>query len=431
VETKLENEYKRIDHPPTSFGGKMSYVGLGIVVTATGVGAGDMVTASVAGAGYGVALLWAVIVGAFLKFILSEGLGRWHLATGQTILQGWRSLGRWATGYFGIYLLFGFIYGSAVASTCALVAIAMVPTISLWVWAIVHPVVGFILVWTGRYKYLERIMTVLVAIMFITVVGSAVMLLPSLGDLAWGVVPKVPEGSLLKVLGLIGGVGGSITLASYGYWLHAKGWKGKAWVPVMKIDASVAYIITGIFGVALIIIGAEFLFGTGLKISGTEGLLALANPYGERFGSVLRWFLLLGFWSAAFTSLLGSWNGISYLFADFIRVLRKKDTDDDPAVSEKDLAFRGYLAWMTFPPMLLLFVHNPVGIVIIYGVLGAIFMSFLAVTLFYLLNSKRVDKVYRNGTAYNVILGLIVLLFLFLDANELYHTFNRNKEPMY
>ncbi|HEU5138991.1 MAG TPA: Nramp family divalent metal transporter [Bacillales bacterium] len=409
-----------------SFWKKLSLVGPGIVVAATGVGAGDMVAAIVAGSSFGMALLWAVIVGALLKFFLSEGLGRWHLATGKTILEGWHSLGWAATGYFSVYvILFGFIYGAAVSSTCALVATALVPSVPLWAWAIIHPIVGFILIMLGRYQLLERIMMVLIAIMFITVVGSAVILMPSLGDLAWGIVPKIPGGSFLRILGLIGGVGGSITLASYGYWLQAKGWKGKSWIPVMKVDASVAYIITGIFGVAIMIIATHFLFGTGLKISGDQGMLQLADPYGEAFGGVARWLLLLGFWGAAFTSLLGSWNGISYLFADFVRVMKKKkkDTRKDEEITEKSPAFIGYMAWMTFPPMLLLLVHNPVGIVIIYGALGAIFMPFLAITLFYLLNSKRVGADYRNGVVYNVILGLIVLIFVVLGAKELYHMF--------
>jgi Mn2+/Fe2+ NRAMP family transporter len=402
----------------------LSFVGPGIVVAATGVGAGDMVSAIVAGSGFGVGLLWAVIAGALLKFFLSEGLGRWHLATGKTILQGWHSLGWAATGYFTVYVvLFGFIYGAAVSSTCALVATAMVPAVPLWAWAIIHPIVGFVLVMLGRYQFLERLMMVLIAIMFVTVVGSAVLLLPGLGDLAWGVVPKFPDGSFLRILGLIGGVGGSITLASYGYWLHAKGWKGKSWIPVMKVDASVAYIITGIFGVSIMIIASHFLFGTGMKISGDRGMLQLSDPYGAAFGSVARWLLLLGFWGAAFTSLLGSWNGISYLFADFVRIMRKKPSNAEKPITERDPAFLSYMAWMTFPPMLLLFVHEPVGIVIIYGALGAIFMPFLAITLFYLLNSKRVGTAYRNGIAYNIILGLIILIFVVLGTKELYHLF--------
>jgi Mn2+/Fe2+ NRAMP family transporter len=69
-------------------------IGPGLVVAATGVGAADMVATLVAGSRYGYGLLWAVILGVILKIVLVEGAGRYSLATGYTIFEGWRSLGR-------------------------------------------------------------------------------------------------------------------------------------------------------------------------------------------------------------------------------------------------------------------------------------------------------------------------------------------------
>ena len=43
------------------------------MVAATGIGSGDVVSATVGGARYGVVLLWAIALGAFFKFVLSEG----------------------------------------------------------------------------------------------------------------------------------------------------------------------------------------------------------------------------------------------------------------------------------------------------------------------------------------------------------------------
>ena len=80
-------------------------IGPGLVVAATGVGAADMVATLVAGSRYGYGLLWAVIVGVILKIVLVEGAGRYSLATGYTIFEGWRSLGRWTTWYFGPYII--------------------------------------------------------------------------------------------------------------------------------------------------------------------------------------------------------------------------------------------------------------------------------------------------------------------------------------
>jgi Mn2+/Fe2+ NRAMP family transporter len=64
------------------------WLGPGLITAASGIGASDIVTATVGGAAYGVTLLWALALGAFFKFVLTEGLARWQLATGTTLLEG-------------------------------------------------------------------------------------------------------------------------------------------------------------------------------------------------------------------------------------------------------------------------------------------------------------------------------------------------------
>ncbi len=78
---------------PRTLLGRLGGVGPGIVVAVTGVGAGDMITSLVAGTEFGTALMWAIVIGALLKYFLTEGIGRWYMASGQTILQGWHSIG--------------------------------------------------------------------------------------------------------------------------------------------------------------------------------------------------------------------------------------------------------------------------------------------------------------------------------------------------
>src|ERR671914_396979 len=97
--------------PSVSF---LKLAGPGLVVAATGIGSGDVVSATVGGASYGVVLLWAVAVGAFFKYVLNEGIARWQLATGTTVLEGWAEhLPAWVKVYFGIYLVFWTVAVSA------------------------------------------------------------------------------------------------------------------------------------------------------------------------------------------------------------------------------------------------------------------------------------------------------------------------------
>lgn len=402
---------------PKSLKKKVAMIGPGLVVAATGVGTGDLVAALVAGAGFGLVFVWAIILGSIFKHFLNEGVGRFHLATGKTIIEGWQQMGKWATGYFGVYsVIWGFVYGAAAASACALAMTAMFPVLPFWGWAVIHAIAGFLLIWTGRYLLFEKIMMVLIGLMFVTVIGSAVLFLPNIGDLLNGFVPTVPEGSFMLTLGLIGGVGGTITMASYGYWIKEKGWKGKDWVPMMRLDSKVAYFMTALFTVSLLIVGSQFLYGSGIEIKGEQGLYQLSEMIGDKFGSVFTWLFLIGFWSAAFSSLLGVWNGVPYLFADFVRLMKK---EHHRSVTEKDPAYRVYLAWLTFPPMLLLFFGKPIELIILYGALGALFMPFLSISLLWLLNSKRIGKPYSNSLLSNIVLIACLVLFAILSVQQL------------
>lgn len=374
-----------------------------------------------AGTKFGTTFIWAIIIGAVIKYYLNEGIGRFQLASGHTILQGWKSLGLWTLIYFGIYIIiWGFIYGAAGTSSAAMAATAIFPQFSLHTWAILHAIFALLLVWIGRYQFFENIMALLTGIMFLTIVGSAVIVLPQLDQMAMGLVPRVPSGSIFYALGLIGGVGGSITIASYGYWIREKKWMGPPWIPVMRIDATVAYTLTAVFTLSLLIVGAEFLFGTGILLEDEEGLIKLAHLLGVNFGETVRWLFLAGFWSASFTSVLGVFNGVPYLFADLIRHLRKQIPSDDlNYISVRDPYYRGFLLWLTFPPMLLLFLDKPVSLVILYGVLGSLFMPFLSVTLLILLNSDKITPDYRNRWWNNTVLLISLLLFVVLAVVQL------------
>ena len=77
----------------------------------------------------GVAVLWAVAVGAFFKFVITEGLARWQLATGTTLLEGAvLRLGPVVRWFFLAYLLvWSFVVGAALIAACGVAAHASLP----------------------------------------------------------------------------------------------------------------------------------------------------------------------------------------------------------------------------------------------------------------------------------------------------------------
>ncbi|MFF1342814.1 Nramp family divalent metal transporter [Streptomyces sp. NPDC058290] len=396
------------------------YIGPGIVVAATGVGAGDLVATLIAGSKFGYTLLWAAVIGCLVKISLAEAAGRWHLATGRTLFDGWRSLGSWTTVYFaGYVVVWGFVYGAAAMSSSALPLAALFPdTMDLKAWAVLCGLVGLVFVWFNRYAVFEKVMTALVGVMFLVTVYLAIRVTPHLGAAFAGLAPVLPDGSLIYTLGLIGGVGGTITLAAYGYWINAKGWTDAGWMKVMRLDNRVAYVTTGIFVVAMLFVGAELLHSSGVAIAkGDRGLLDLTDILADRYGTPTAKLFLVGFFATSFTSLIGVWHGVSLMFADFVAKYRPSLVPEGTS-RERSLPFRAYLLWLTFPPIGLLFLDQPFGLVIVYGVIGAFFMPFLALTLLWLLNSSRTPDSWRNGLLSNGMLAAAGLLFVVLCVQQ-------------
>jgi Mn2+/Fe2+ NRAMP family transporter len=389
--------------------------GPGMVVAATGLGAGDIVAAAVAGAEFGTTLLWAVVVGAFLKFCLNEGIGRWQLVTGTTLLEGWiRYLPRFISGYFFLYLLFwSFMVAAAMMAATGLAAYALWPVLSVTTWGMLHAVVAFAIVLTGAWRMLETLMKLFIALMFVTILVCAALVLPAtpglLGDL---LRPGIPDGSLTAVLSVMGGVGGSVTLMSYGYWMQEAGWKTPARMQTMRWDLGIAYALTALFAAAILILAA------GIRpevVAGNNMAVAVADQLVPYTGSAGKWLFLFGFWGATFSSMLGVWHGVPYLFANFlIHYKRRTQVQEVEGSLTHTAAYRGFLTVMCFLPMTLLVTGRPVWIVVLYAVTGAFFMPLLAALLLWMNGKRRWLGAYGNRGPVQVCLWLCLVLFGYL-----------------
>ncbi|NMO18330.1 Nramp family divalent metal transporter [Pyxidicoccus fallax] len=400
-----------------------------MLVAATGVGAGDLLTASLGGSAVGVSILWAAVVGAVLKGFLNEGIARWQLATGTTLLEGWARFGSALRYGFLIYLLgWSFFTGGALISACgaagdALWPLSADPETSRRLWGVLHSLVGLGLVWFGGFRFFEKLMAACTGLMFVAVLFAAVGSGPDWSAAARGmVIPHIPKNGTGWVLGLLGGVGGTVTLLSYGYWIRQKGREGMQWLRTCQADLAVGYSLTAMFGMAMVLIGSTLqLQGSGLKVANL-----LAQRLGEVLGPAGYWLFLWGFWGAVFSSLLGVWEGVPYLFADFLRIHRKQP------VSQVDLrntrAWRGYLVALALVPLPMLWAPLQRA-QLAYAVVGALFMPLLAVTLLWMNNRRDWIGAQRNGWLINAALVATLLLFLWVGSDEALEALRKLRGP--
>ena len=400
-----------------------SIIAPGILLAATGVGAGDLMTTSLAGSEVGLGLMWAAVVGVVFKFALTEGIARWWLATQSTPLEGWAwRLGGWIRWVFFPYLLlFTLVVGGALVTACGVAGGGLVPLgdpiTSKVVWGIFHSMLGLALVWYGSFALFEKLMTYLVGIMFVTVITTAFAIGPDWGEVAQGFIPSIPEGHGAWVLAVVGGVGGTVTLLSYGYWMREVGRRGLEDVRVCRIDLAVGNGMTALFGMAALIIGS----GVQLEGGGADLPIRMANLLRAEIGPWGYWIFLAGFWGAVFSSLLGVWQSIPYMFADFLELGAGKT----PGLRRNtDLRgsrpYRAYLVFIATVPLVFLWV--PVReIQLAYGIIGAFFLPLLALTLLLLNNRRRwVGSDFLNRWLSNGILVAALLFFAYLGIQQVY-----------
>ena len=165
---------------------KLSDIGPGLLLAATGIGVGDMLSSTIAGAEYGLTLVWALIAGVILKFAITEGAARWQLGTGSTLMEAWRDhLPRVVVlGFFIYFTVWSYFVSSALVAASALVPAAIIPSVPLPVWGFLHAVAAFTMVWFGRYDRFLSVIKWFVGLKFGAVIGSVLLIVLSAGATA-------------------------------------------------------------------------------------------------------------------------------------------------------------------------------------------------------------------------------------------------------
>ena len=382
-----------------------------------------MVSATVGGARYGVLLLWAIAAGAFFKFVLQEGIARWQLATGKTALEGWADhLPAWVKWYFVVYLVFWTVAVSASLTNATGLGIANLTggAISQPWGAVVHSLIGFAFVFLGGYGSFEKFMKLLVGVMGFSILFCAVFTMDDPLPAVRGMVPAIPVGSGTYVLSLIGGVGGSITMLSYNYWMREEGMRGAGFLSYVRGDIAIAYLFTAIFGMSIMLIANDAFFETGVALTNADAVPRMAAALGSVLGTFGRIAFSVGFWAAVFASLLGVWQSVPYLYADFYGIIKKLPVDERrELVRGTSTPYRLGLAFISLVPIPFAFTGQPIQVVIIYTIVSSLFVPFMAATLLYLNNRVPwTSTIPKNSLVTNLLLVAILVLFAIVGAQE-------------
>jgi Mn2+/Fe2+ NRAMP family transporter len=409
--------------PPATWA--LTAIGPGLLVAAAGIGAGDIVSSTMAASRHGLALVWVVVLAAGLKGVLNEGIARWQLATGTTAVEGWCThLPRWVRWYFVLYLVLWTVsVSAALTSACGLAAATLTGNLVPRPWgAVGHALLGGALVAAGGFAGFERVMKLLIGTMFFAILACAALMLRDPGAALHGlVVPTVPNGDVASVLSVLGGVGGSIAMLAYNYWMREEGMAGRDWLSFVRRDIAVAYVFTAVFAVAIMVVATAAFHAPGVAITNAQAVTRMAETLGDTIGPIGFYAYAIGFWAAVFASLLGVWQSVPYLFADYYGLLRGYPRAVRATITTGTSApYRLALLFITTVSLPFAFVDQPLFIIRTFTIVGSLFIPFLAGTLLYLNNVKLPAEggVPRNTRLNNAVLVLALILFAAVGLAE-------------
>jgi hypothetical protein len=168
-----------------------------------------------------------------------------------------------------------------------------------------------------------------------------------------------------------------------------------------------------LFGAAMTFLSSQVDWRGQVLDEGPRLCLLLADRIGQEIGALGRNVFLVGFWGAAFSSVLGVWHGVPFLFDDALHRLRSRS----PA-GPGGAAYRWWALFLTVGASVALFVSRPVWIVFAYTVVGSLFFPFVVATLLWLNNSNRVRAAAPSGRAANGVLIAALVLYVYLAVRS-------------
>jgi hypothetical protein len=147
----------------------------------------------------------------------------------------------------------------------------------------------------------------------------------------------------------------------------------------------------------------------------------MANKMREILGPAGFYAYALGFWAAVFASLLGVWQSVPYMYADFWGIIRQYPAERRAQLTKvSSTPYRLALLYITLAPLPFAFLRQPLAVIVTYTILGSLFVPYVAATLLYLNNRVPWPSgVKKNGLWTNMLLILILLLFAVVGYGEI------------
>ena len=395
--------------------------GPGLLVAAAFIGPGTVTTASVAGAQFGFALVWAVGFSIFATLVLQEMAARLGIIARSGLGEALRTAIR--TPLLRLLLLIlvvlgigggnaAFEMGNILGASVALAEVSGLPTSS---WTLVVGGLAFVLLWSGTYAAIERVLVFLILLMSGVFLLTALLVQPSLSDILTGFFsPTLPAGSFVTVMALIG-----TTVVPYNLFLHAGAVQAK-WPATLfasqalresRRDTFLSIGLGGVLTLALVATAAAAFFRQGIAL---ENATSIAKQLEPLVGSHAPLLFATGLFAAGLTSAITAPLAAAYATAGVLGWSVDRDTGKVRLVWSTVVLIGTGLAFLG---------QHPLVAILLAQAVNACLLPLLAGCLLFVMNQQNLLGSYTNGMLANMAGGAVVLIVTSLGVFQFFRVF--------
>ena len=304
--------------------------GPGLLWAAAAIGVSHLVQSTRAGADAGFALAGVILLALILKYPFFEYGPRYAAATGESLVEGYNRIGRWA-----LWLYFGITLSTALIIQVAIVLFTSFLLQTAFGIPLPLPAVAALLILTcagllrvGRFRGLDGTIKLVLVLLAVSTLFAAALAVPraDLSTLAFW-PPASAAVPFAFILALAGWMPSAIDVAVWSsVWTLAKNRDTGTTASVAHalLDFRIGYVATGILAFAFLLLGAGVMFhaGTSFSNAGTQFSLQLVDLYSQTLGAWTRPIVLVAVVTTMFSTALTVIDGFPRVIARSIAVIR-------------------------------------------------------------------------------------------------------------
>jgi len=250
----------------------LKILGPGLLYAGAAVGVSHLVQSTRAGASYGFELLWILILSNAVKYPFFEFGPRYAAATGKSLIDGYRNLGKWAVIMFAILTIATMFSIQAAVTIVTAGLVGNVFNLSLnavQISGIILVVIMLILM-IGRYKVLDNLMKFVMVLLAVSTLAAVIFSIGKASPVEAGHFNWTNHTDILFLIAFIGWMPAPLDLTVWqSLWTNAK-YESSKLKPELKyvlLDFKIGYIGTILLAIGFLSLGALILSGTGQELS--------------------------------------------------------------------------------------------------------------------------------------------------------------------